>query len=142
MPTLSCEYWRRFWTAPSAARWLETASIAVSISEMSVLPVGVSAKYVLPIVWPSEIIAMLIVSLVAWRLRWALNASTLFWMRRDMRRSLLDDDGFVSRGNSLSPLPANGLIGGAPWWFSGPGRAFDVQSRRPPSDHLAYGTRA
>src|SRR3954447_11015684 len=33
------------------------------------------------------------------RLRWALNASTLFWMRRDMR-SLLES----SQGNSMSPL--------------------------------------
>src|SRR3954451_3811877 len=62
MPTLSSEYSRRFWTAPSAARWLETASMALSISEMSAVPVGVSAKYWFDTVAPSEIIATAIVS--------------------------------------------------------------------------------
>src|SRR3954454_14224759 len=57
MPTLSSEYWSRFWTAPSAARCDETLSIAVSMFVMSDAPVGVSAKYVLPTDVPSEIIA-------------------------------------------------------------------------------------
>src|SRR5436189_4832093 len=63
MPTLSSEYSRRFWTAPSAARWAETESIAASISEMSALLPAVRLKYWFDTVAPSEIIATAIVSL-------------------------------------------------------------------------------
>src|SRR3954468_6048585 len=62
MPTLSSEYSRRFWTAPSAARWVDTASIALSISEMSAVPVLDSEKYVFDTVLPSEIMATEITS--------------------------------------------------------------------------------
>src|SRR2546423_14269446 len=62
MPTLSSEYSRRFWTAPSAARWLEAASMAASISLMSAVPVGVRLKYWFDTVAPSEIMATLMAS--------------------------------------------------------------------------------
>src|SRR3954452_4311362 len=62
MPTLSSEYSRRFWTAPSAARWLETASMAASISETSAVPEGVRLKYWFDTVAPREIMATAMVS--------------------------------------------------------------------------------
>src|SRR5918992_5682719 len=46
---------------------------------------------------------------VSWR--WALNASTLFWIRRPMDHLSLMNWGFRGRSNSMSLLLATGLIG-------------------------------